>query len=530
MCCILMSLPELRMALSARPVIMCDVGADGRSCRCVAVGRMRAQLPRFLLICQVGLLIAAISCSAASSYLQLSSEAYLARSPRRMGPYAYHNSPECSSVGPFCEAIPTLNADIRLQRCTASQQTKRGWHPRLSRTGSFVFQRPVPISEAGRDIFRIRMVGHEILQLDMHICNWSVVVAPYHVRIGGAYQVQIMHLYENFTYSARPTPRPHQQMHLADLLLQFFSRDEEKGCAWDDACPFCPDGEAPGRWIARSPALLGQLSHCHTAAVMSKHGPSLCGEVTKRLAVNRSGGVGMEWQPYECKVQSSRDVDIPACTRGRKFCFVGDSQMRYAMLGVTAVLLQDSTWHEWEVPPGHDDVTLNTEMNEQTEINRNTHGAHFSEYYPDRFGWEPYNDLSSCSHVLMNFGQWPSSFVPGEMWPLSQYHLAVENAANVLLSLRQLGLKVYWVATNSHNILMNVTGVFDWRSEPVIAMYNQLSYSAMHSRGIPIIDLFHLTSPLHDLAFDGSHFKGMVGYHADLRIMNELCRLESEKF
>ena len=466
--------------------------------------------------------------SSTSLPLQRTSEADVSEFQPHTGPYAYQASPECSSVGTFCEDIPITNAELRLQRCTAAKEDETGWYPRLSRTGSFVFQRSVPTSEAGRDVFRIRMVGHEILQLDMHICNWSVVVAPYHVRIGGAYQVQIMHLYENFTYSARPTPRPQDQMHLADLLLQFFSRDEDWGCAWDDTCPFCPDGEAPGRWIARTPALLGKLSHCHDAAFVDPkdktYGHSSCAEVTQRLAINRSAVQGMEWQAYECRVRQSHDVDSQACTHGRKFCFVGDSNLRHAMLGVTALLRQDSTWHEWEVPPGHTDEALNLEMNKQTHV------ADFSEFYGDRFGWEPDNDLSSCSHVLMNFGQWPSSYVSGAVWPLSQYQLAVENAADYLLSLRQLGLKVYWVTTVSHNIIHGFTGSFDWRSDPVISMYNQLSYDAMHSKGVPIIDLFHLTSALHDMAFDGNHYKGLVGYHVDLRILNELCRLDSEEY
>ena len=56
--------------------------------------------------------------------------------------------------------------------------------------------------------------------------------------------------------------------------------------------------------------------------------------------------------------------------------------------------------------------------------------------FEDSWGrpWDA-RDLSSCTYLLVNFGQWPASRKIGaELWPANQYKLAVEAEASYLSS------------------------------------------------------------------------------------------------
>ena len=374
-----------------------------------------------------------------------------------------------------------------------------------------MFHRLASIPETGHDVFRVRMIGHEILLLDMHVCNSSTVVAPYRVLIGSSYRVEVLHLYANFTFEMHPPPIPQGSMNLA--VLRFLSADDGWwGCAWDESCHACTSGDAEGRWVVRTPRELGgQLQHC-TFASDKKF--SSCGHLMHGLARSRAAVAGMEWQPYQCKVLGVYDLDIPACLAGgRKLCFVGDSQMRHVMLGVSALLQNDSSYYEFN---DTDTAVIEADLQRPLAISA-------AEWFQEAFGTTLHN-LSACTDVIMNFGQWPASYVAHtSFWPFPQYRLAVENAADLLHSMRVQGKRVWWLSTISGNTVHGATGVNDWRSDPVISAYNQLAWVEMGRLDIPMIDTFHVVAPLHDLAYDRHHFKGIVGHNVDLHVLNTLC-------
>lgn len=63
----------------------------------------------------------------------------------------------------------------------------------------------------------------------------------------------------------------------------------------------------------------------------------------------------------------------------------------------------------------------------------------------------------------------------------------------------------------------------EWRTDPTLLLYNRAANKMMEDAGIPIIDTFSISSPLNDVSYDASHYRGHVGYHIDLRILNTLC-------
>ena len=368
------------------------------------------------------------------------------------------------NIGPHCKLLPCSNTDVQVQVCAASEETFHKITGRLtkgaplylqSRSGAFVFERAASAPLPGQDVFRVRLIGHEILLLDMHVCNNSLVVAPYEVLIGGAYHVEVMHLFQNFTLAAHPQHQPVDAMLLASLTLVFYSADEAWGCAWERDYPLCSSGEAQGRWTVRHPSLLGNLSRCHPA---DHKGPAsadgACRHVMRGLAVNKSAIRGIEWQPYACRLAAPHEFDRQACIKA---------------------------YGQYPLP-------------------------------------------ASCTDVLLNFGHWPATQYSGRtFWPPQQYALALEDAGNRLTVFRHEGKRVYWVSSIPQQSKAGHTGVRDWRSEPVISLYNELSRAHFAELGIPFIDMSSIVGPLQDLSYDSSHFKGIVGFFMDLRILNILC-------
>ena len=401
----------------------------------------------------------------------------------QQGPYTHHASSICGSVGTFCQALPLTNDELSLRVCTASDEPlasrigPENQGALLRRTGAFVLERVKDVRAAGHDVYRVRLIGHEILLLETHVCNQSVVVAPYQVLIGGTYHIEFVHLFEHFTLNAHPEPVPQAESQLAEFDAMVVSMDETWGCAWDPTCPPCSGQEgAKGRWIARLPRLLGDGSACMPQA---GEGPAIrpgfCGRMVRSIVFNKSAVPGVEWQPYTCRLARPDEIDMAACTHGRHYCFVGDSQMRTTMMGVTSLISGDTSWHEWDIPAGESWVAAD----------KTVAGTDFAEYISDAFGVPPV--YPRCTNVLMNFGQWPASgIMDGGFWPLQQYQLSLEVAGDFLLSLRAQGKRVYWVPTLSQPVGHTVSGISDWRSDALIGVYDQLSHAHFTGLDIPV--------------------------------------------
>ncbi len=63
---------------------------------------------------------------------------------------------------------------------------------------------------------------------------------------------QVLHLYSNFSFAHHPHVKDAASMPLvhAKLKLAGAKAGANAGCAWDQHCPPCTDGRAPGRWVA----------------------------------------------------------------------------------------------------------------------------------------------------------------------------------------------------------------------------------------------------------------------------------------
>ena len=424
-----------------------------------------------------------------------------------VGAYMHHQK-QCHEVDETCQAsnkmpLNSSNANVDLTHCLLD--------PEDNRRGVFIFNRANSSMLGAHDVYRIRMLGHEMLLPRLYACNDTCVIAPYNILIGGLYRVEILQVYDNFTFDTPPQLRTIESMGLASFEMEVRSPDKNWGCAWEEECPACTTADAAGRWIVKNPWLLGNFSNCNAYVGFESDAVNCSLPQHHSLSFRRNAIPNMSWQPYTCKVVSAEDIDMEGCLRDQKICLVGDSQMRHIYAGVTSLILKDTTYHNSDVERGQWDS--------------NVVGLDNIIYYLDKWGhpWSQHN-LLECTDVLANFGQWPASRETGSgFWPAHQYKLAAQNNADFLSLLGREGKRASWVTTPSHPLNPGLTGVDDWRTDPLLSLYNRLSQDVLDEDLIGIIDTFSITSPLNELSYDGHHYKGLMAYNVDLMILNAIC-------
>ena len=177
-------------------------------------------------------------------------------SPGMFGAYMHHEK-MCYEVEETCQASNTKifdssNDNVTLIHCLLN--------PEDDRRGIFIFNKADSGMPGAHDVYRIRMLGHEMLLPRLYACNHTSLIAPYNILIGGLYRVEILQVYDNFTFDTPPRLRTLESMRFAYLELEVRSPDQGWGCAWEEECPACTTAHAAGRWIVRNPWLLGDFS------------------------------------------------------------------------------------------------------------------------------------------------------------------------------------------------------------------------------------------------------------------------------
>ena len=123
--------------------------------------------------------------------------------PKMIGAYMHHEK-LCLEIDAVCNngsriPVASLSNTVQLTRCLPV--------PRDDRQGIFLFNKAEAEAPVAHDVYRIRMLGHEILLPGLYACNSSAIVAPYKILIGGLYKVEILQIYDKFTFDTLPQPR-----------------------------------------------------------------------------------------------------------------------------------------------------------------------------------------------------------------------------------------------------------------------------------------------------------------------------------
>ncbi|BDA44700.1 hypothetical protein COCOBI_06-1780 [Coccomyxa sp. Obi] len=406
-----------------------------------------------------------------------------------------------------CTDVPSTNPEIKVNHCVSGGNTA---------AGVLIFQRQPLHPRRWPDVFRVRMTGHEIQLLPLHYCRSGIALAPYTVTLSGSYHFEVLHLYAGFSYDRHPHILDEASITLAQLTVDLggteFSSPPQKGCAWDGGCPECPDGRAVGRWIVRDTTGLDLETSCIvTPSMRTKDGNPVCGDSKLiALATTWQSSQGLAFQPYTCRMRAETEIDRAACGANRFICFVGDSQMRHAYNGVTSLFKGSLDWHG---------------ASGAQKTDKSIMEGTFTNYTLNNLGETSWN-VTGCTDVIQNYGQWLAASELNRPVSVHDYVSQLRDTINHLQELQQAGMRVYWMTTNSFPLWRGAwynAKRQEWRTDPVLLLYNQAANKMMEDAGIPVIDTYSISAPLNDVSYDAAHYRGHVGYHIDLRILNVLC-------
>lgn len=122
----------------------------------------------------------------------------------------------------------------------------------------------------------------------------------------------------------------------------------------------------------------------------------------------------------------------------------------------------------------------------------------------------------SCSVVLLGFGQWFVSHAIGDHAARAPHLSASAYAARVVEALRSANQSyphVVWLT--SHPLGERWPSMYtrpptEWRTDGVLRAYNRAAALAAADAGFEVYDLFGMSNAVHDLTYDGSHYKAPV--------------------
>lgn len=210
-------------------------------------------------------------------------------------------------------------------------------------------------------------------------CGHSAAYAQYNACTSGDYHAEILHLYENFSYSlSHPALKP-------QILLAEHNFSIQATHHVSVGHPQCgPALLADGRWVVSH-----KLSRAfHTTCVTESRSFDACSKAVRILSRDTDDAL-LHWQPHLCsRLAREQDLDIRACLDKRRICFSGDSQMRHAYNGFVALSEGGGRAHEyWQ----------------DWDFNKLIGKSAFSSYQFDAWAQELATD--NCSVIFVNVGQ-----------------------------------------------------------------------------------------------------------------------------
>lgn len=137
--------------------------------------------------------------------------------------------------------------------------------------------------------------------------------------------------------------------------------------------------------------------------------------------------------------------------------------------------------------------------------------------------------VERCSAVLFNFGQWQVAPPEGhgDPWPVSRYAAAVDRALrNARLMLPEK--RLIWVTLHPHGETdpMYTKPPTDWRTDIVLGAYNDAALKACEAHNFEFIDIFNVANAVHDLTYDGAHYKAPVARELARLVYHSVCATE----
>ena len=340
-------------------------------------------------------------------------------------------------------------------------------------------------------VFSVRVVGLEVFNANLYYCSEREAYATLDATTTGHYHIEILQLFSNFSYWDFQWEHYYSstKMKLASFYLNISTVVSRMAYL-------------SGRWsTSRSTSFL------HTTCTDWRH--RKCSHALS-LSIKDSE---LSYTNFQAKCQGTQ-VD---CRSSSFYCFFGDSQMRHAYNGfVNAILSPDIT------PPTRWDLHNGTDYGIMTSS-------------CTRYKSEPWGRVSKlsniswlmkCTHILVNVGQWPAFPKVGKgPWTARQYANTLSQLATWMRHRMERNISVYYLTTNSVAYRIIHTAKGDYRSDPLMILYNNIAVNAMRLNNITVLDTWSITSPLSEMSYDSAHFhfSGIVGNAITNLIKGVIC-------
>lgn len=206
-----------------------------------------------------------------------------------------------------------------------------------------------------------------------------------------------------------------------------------------------------------------------------------------------------------------RPAQMLHCVITAKFCFIGDSQMRNLYDAATTLI------------KGANDPTC-TKKNKTCSAISELH--YFAlRYGPEWPGIKPDVEHAGCTHLLVNFGQWPLGWTATQPWTFQKYRDALEIMFGQLSQYPE-GALVFWLSTSPLPYLPTTTACppKEWRFPHIVRHYNRIAELMLQRfPRLVYINIFDMIFHLFDASYDSAHYQHPIQPYAIKYILTNAC-------
>ena len=226
------------------------------------------------------------------------------------------------------------------------------------------------------------------------------------------------------------------------------------------------------------------------------------------------------YQPRYCNMKQVQQCTDEASSQ--EIGFVGDSQMRHLSSDVYTALT---------------DINIDFDNSIQ-KTDKSIHLTAHTHFIVDNFASMEFNDdelrqLSNCTVIVVNFGQWHLSWLMKIYFNRRPYSLSdfVHLVQSNLKRYRELfpSAKIFYLGTmaigQNYRLYLPADDTRkDFRTDWILREFNAMAMDACWQvEGVRCLNMFEITNVVRDLSYDFSHFKAPVGPQLALALLTALC-------
>lgn len=260
-------------------------------------------------------------------------------------------------------------------------------------------------------------------------------------------------------------------------------------------------------------------AHLVVAAHEARHDESCCWEFEpplneEEMLQHKGWDMHSPWKSelaFRLKFSKASNEKSPeearGCLREKTICFFGDSHTRHLFDAMNKLI----------------NASSEAACDKQSNLCHGEVGMYVVMHYPSAF---PDLNLSSCTHLIYNYGQWPAAHTDEPVWSIERYERETRHFFDNTLATIAQEKKVFWMSSNPFPLTLAVVlscPPTDWRFPHILKEYNTVAAVLARERGIEVIDHFDMMFHLVDASYDAAHYTEPSGSALARLVLTRLC-------